>query len=271
MDEILTDLSEPALVQAIEGNLTAFLRDQGRSPEVEWHEETGLSWYVTGIGYHNFNRIVRAQFGTGDTERRIDEALSPFQSRGVPMIWHTGPGTLPVDLEARLPGFGLEFTHSEPGMAVDLAQLPEAVPVVKGLQIERISSLQAVQEWCRIAVRSFGMPSWVAEPLTKIEDSLGLERPRAWRRLYLGRLADHAVATSLLFLGAGVAGLYSVTAIPEARRKGIGEAMTLLPLLEARSMGYRIGVLHASALGLGIYLRLGFRELCRLSRYVWRP
>ena len=62
MEEILKDLSGPALVQAIEANLTAFLRDQARSPEVEWHEEPELSWYITGIGYHNFNRIVRSQF-----------------------------------------------------------------------------------------------------------------------------------------------------------------------------------------------------------------
>ena len=47
--------------------------------------------------------------------------------------------------------------------------------------------------------------------------------------------------------------------------------LTIVPLLEARSMGYRIATLHASALGHSIYLRLGFRELCRLNRYVWRP
>ena len=270
MEEILKDLSGPALIQAVEANLTAFLRDQARSPEVEWHEEPELSWYITGIGYHNFNRIVRSQFAAGDTDRRIAEALSLFRSRGVPMIWHTGPGTRPMDLDAVLSDFGLKCAHREPGMAVDLSQLPEDFPVAENLKIERISDLEAARDWCRTAARSFGMPAWVSEPLVRIEDSLGLGR-HPWRRLYLGRVADQIVATSLLFLGAGVAGLYSVTTIPEARRRGIGEAMTLAPLLEARSMGYRIGTLHASALGLNIYLRLGFRELCRLSRYVWRP
>ena len=45
--------------------------------------------------------------------------------------------------------------------------------------------------------------------------------------------------------------------------------MTLAPLLEARAMGYRIGVLHASEMGLGVYRRLGFQEYCRLGGYVW--
>ena len=78
------------------------------------------------------------------------------------------------------------------------------------------------------------------------------------------------MATALLFLGAGVAGIYGVGTIPQARRRGIGWAMTTAPLLEARAMGYQIGTLHSSSMGFGIYQRLGFREYCKLSRYVWR-
>ena len=104
----------------------------------------------------------------------------------------------------------------------------------------------------------------------RIEADLGPGQHPA-RRLYLGSLEREPVATALLFLGAGVAGgLYGVGTIPEARRQGIGRAMTVVPLLEARAMGYRIGVLHTSPMGEGIYRRLGFREYCKLGRYVWR-
>ena len=44
--------------------------------------------------------------------------------------------------------------------------------------------------------------------------------------------------------------------------------MTIVPLIEAKKLGYRIATLHASKLGLGIYEKLGFKEYCTLSRYM---
>ena len=43
-----------------------------------------------------------------------------------------------------------------------------------------------------------------------------------------------------------------------ARGKGIGRAMTALPLIEARRQGYRIATLQASSMGRPIYEKMGF-------------
>jgi len=42
-------------------------------------------------------------------------------------------------------------------------------------------------------------------------------------------------------------------------------------LLEARDLGYRIGVLGSSEIGYQVYKRLGFQEYCRIGLYEWRP
>jgi predicted acetyltransferase len=76
------------------------------------------------------------------------------------------------------------------------------------------------------------------------------------------------VASSTLFLGAGVAGLYYVATLPAFRGQGIAAAMTVTPLLEARQMGMRVGVLQASDQGKGLYRRLGFETYCTLRRFI---
>ena len=104
--------------------------------------------------------------------------------------------------------------------------------------------------------------AWVAD----IYRHEGFEDP--WRH-YLAYLDDEPVATTTIYLGAGVAGVYFVMTIPEARRRGIGAAITLAGLQEARDSGYRTGVLGSSAAGRSVYAGLGFREYCTIDLYEW--
>jgi GNAT superfamily N-acetyltransferase len=77
------------------------------------------------------------------------------------------------------------------------------------------------------------------------------------------------VATSSQFLGAGAAGVYFVFTFEQARRRGVGAALTLAPPKTTREMGYRIGVLGSSEMGFPVYRRLGFREHCRIGICEW--
>jgi len=258
----------PVLAEAIEANLLESLADLGRSPRVEFHQESDVVWFVTGMPYPSFNRILHARFESGDIDARIESALSPFKLQNLPMLWHTGPTTRPPELGEHLIAHGLRCASDEPGMAVDLQVLDDEGAVPPGLMIEPVRDLDGLRAWSEIFAAAFGRPEGTVKATFAVEADLGVgEHP--WRRLYLGLLAGKPVATSRLFLGAGVAGIYGVGSMPQVRRRGIGQAMTVMPLLEARAMGYRLGVLHVSPMGVGVYRRLGFREYCRLCRYVW--
>jgi len=118
-----------------------------------------------------------------------------------------------------------------------------------------------------MALHGFGLPPELEAPLLAMETGLGWSPEDAYQR-FLGTFDGHPVACSSVYMGAGVAGLYTIGTIAEARRKGIGTAITLAPLLHARERGYRVGVLSASSMGEPVYRRLGFGDYCRISAYV---
>jgi GNAT superfamily N-acetyltransferase len=151
-------------------------------------------------------------------------------------------------------------------MAADLLALNEDLTAPSDLRIERVRDPAALEQWVSTLFRGFEIPGSGESAMFDLLVGLGFDLPL---RNYVGFLNEKPIATAELFLGAGVAGIYGVVTVPEARRQGIGAALTLAPLREARAMGYRIGILHSSEMGLGLYSRLGFQECCKMSHYVW--
>lgn len=266
MSGILEDFSAPALVAAIEANYCEFWAFFGRSPQVELHDDPEMMWLVSGIPHPGFNGVFRSQLAPDDIDARISETLTLFKSRRLPMIWWTGPSTRPANLGRHLEAHGLTHT-AEPGMAVDLLALNEDLPRPSSLKIEHVRDVETLKKFSHAANIGFGIPDSVGNAIFDIEASLGFGH-RLPRNHYVGLLKGEPVATSTLLLGAGVAGIYTVATVPKVRRQGIGSAMTLAPLREARTMGYRIGVLHSSPMGLNVYRRLGFKEYCKVNYYL---
>ncbi len=265
MSGVLKDLSAPALVTSIKANPVEWWRYLGSSPKAEFYDSPEVSWLLTGIPTPSVNTVQLGPPDPGNIDAIIEETLAHFRSRGVTKSsWWIRPGTPPRDLGQHLVAHGLTHREGARGMAADLLALREDLPAPAGLMIEPVGDMEALSKWARAAMTGFGLPE------TSVDTCLDLFVGLRWDlplRNYLGILEGQPVATSQLFLGAGVAGIYVVATIPEARRQGIGAAMTLAPLRDARAMGYRIGILHASPLGVGVYRQLGFREYCRMSHY----
>lgn len=267
MAGILNDLSTRALVAAIEANPIEYWRTCcPHLPGAELHEGPDMIWFVTDIPFAPFNEVLSAQLSADNVHARIEEALAPFRARRVPALWSVGPSTRPADLGSCLEAHGLASVGGMPGMAVDLEALSEGAPPPPGLAIERVGDAPTLEKWRQAFAQGFGIPDFASRAFFDLCVSVGLG-DRVPLRHYVGLWGGEPIASSTVFLGAGVAGVYHVGTIPRARRQGIGAAMTLAPLRDVRAIGYRVGTLYASQMGLNIYRRLGFEAYYELTQY----
>lgn len=267
MSEVLQDLSTPALVSTIEANQFASFALWRYWALAQVHDGSDLLWSITSVPVAFFNFVLRAQLEPQNVDATIEAAITRAKSRNVPIVWYVGPATRPSDLGTYLQAHGFTDGGDSPGMAADLTKLNEYLSGPPGLCVVPVDDNEALVHWCRTLRNGFGMPGFLEGSVLDWSAGIGLgERPP---RRYLAWMNGEPVATSMSILGAGVAGIYAVATVPEARRQGIGAAITLAPLLQARAEGYRVGILHSSPMGVGVYSQLGFREYCKIRQYVW--
>jgi GNAT superfamily N-acetyltransferase len=267
MSEILQDLSAPALVTAIEENWFEVFRLFRHWPQAEVHDDPDMLWTITDIPYPLCNSVLRAQLEPDNVDAAIEAATARCRSRDVPLLWLIGPATRPANLGQYLEAHGVTYARESIGMAADFLELNEDLPAPPSLTIEQVSDVEILKQWCHTLVVGFEGLGFMEDAWLELWSTVGLGTQSPMYH-YLGRLNGKPVATSSLFLGAGVAGIYDVVTLPEARRQGIGAAITLGPLREARALGYRVGILQASEMGFSVYHRIGFREYCRIGNYI---
>jgi len=151
-------------------------------------------------------------------------------------------------------------------MAIDLQMIPKKPTLPANLRIVPVMDGDTLRIWTLAFLGGYELPLAWESSFYQFLAGLGLALPV---RHYLGYLEDMPVATSSLYLGAGVAGVMFVATLSEARGRGLGSAMTLAPLQEARTLGYRAGILQSSEMGYQVYQRLGFQRLCVIDNYYW--
>jgi len=265
----LVDFSDRDLVEkAIKTNWENYHYCLGRSRTVELSIGRYLTWFVTNVPDHFMNLVVCTDLPTDGVEDVIEDALAHFRSLNIKRItWLAQEGTLSGEVKKSLTAHGLTFRESLGSvMAIDLTGLPERVPQPAGFEIIPVETGEGLKVWIHTMSLGFGVspefePDWY--------DFLTVAACDLPFRPYLACLKGKPVGTSQLFTSAGVAGIYNVTCLPEARGQGIGTAVTHAPLQDARGLGYKVGILQASALGYPIYRKLGFEDFGKLSVYLW--
>jgi ribosomal protein S18 acetylase RimI-like enzyme len=270
MDAISQDPSSAEMATAIEASVNATFSLLGMAPSTHLHDDDrDLCWYITpNVPHPFFNHVYFTRLPQEqDVDDRVEELRKHFASQKLPLMWSVGPFSRPSELGSHLESHGLRCVEESPGMAVDLNALNQDIRFPSELAIERVSNAEVLSEFVDLMRVGFEMPEFTGAALFEEFNAMGLTDKSLWRN-YVGWLDGEVVTTASLALAVGVAGIYNVVTLPKARRRGLGAAITLAALGEARELGYRIAVLQSSAEGLGVYRRLGFEQYSTYSIYV---
>ena len=84
----------------------------------------------------------------------------------------------------------------------------------------------------------------------------------------IARVNGENAATAMALDHGGDCGIYNVSTVEHARRRGLGTALTALHAFDALERGCRTASLQSTAMAEGIYAAVGFRDLGRILEYV---
>lgn len=151
-------------------------------------------------------------------------------------------------------------TVREPWFYRPPAPLPEE-PVPAGLEIIRVSAPAEVEEFEAVSVRGFGgegdaVPAGTYHPAPILSDP-GMA-------MFIGRVDEEPVAAAMGYPTDLAVGVFGVTTVTPARRRGYGTALTRAAMLTETGLPT---VLAPSKEAERMYLRLGFRRVGELS--IW--
>jgi ribosomal protein S18 acetylase RimI-like enzyme len=138
------------------------------------------------------------------------------------------------------------------------------------LTIGEVGDGETLDAWMAVFRICFEVPDVAVDFFRKAMEHAGFHAGVPYRH-YIGLWKGEPVACSSVYLGRSAAGIYNVATLPPFRGRGIGAQMTRLLMGVAKERGFGTGVLHASAMGLPIYEKLGFKEYCRLAVYLFHP
>jgi GNAT superfamily N-acetyltransferase len=269
---ILTDASRDGLLAGFRADLVATRLYNMDVPLIA-HEEPDVAWAMPGVPSDMRGVVVWAAFEPATVEQRLDQLIAAFDARGTSVIWWYVPDHRPGDLRDRLERRSFHLRDDTAGMAMDLAELPDAVPAPDGVDIVEVDSPEAIARYVDVIIRSMAIdhPTMPADAAVvradHIRSRLG-EDPLS--RRFVALLDGKPVATSRLSMAGGVAGLYTMVTLPHAQRRGIGASMAHRAMAAGRDAGMRLGALQATAMGYPIYKKLGFVEILRCHMLV-RP
>ena len=160
---------------------------------------------------------------------------------------------------------GFQLVEQMPAMWLQLEGWVDSV-CPDGFSMRAIDIQQEGEAWVEAMCDGYEVPIMVGAMFGHqgVPEGMSVEHFAAFK-------GDRMVATSMSFQDGALGGVYCVATRKEARRRGLGEAVTGVAISALKKAGASMAVLQASHAGTPIYERMGFVSAGTLPLYVRIP
>jgi GNAT superfamily N-acetyltransferase len=209
----------------------------------------GVFAFATGLPLGLFNGCVVVR---PTPAGQLDAAIDWVAERGVPYRVWIADSLVPAVGHVPVAHGLLVGDRPYPGMVLHpIPEIPAPAPditvdVVTASGLARFLGVSIEGGMPPAAALQLFSPSFAADPDV---------------RLFIGSLDGRPVGTAVAIRTAGVSGVYAVGTLPDARRRGVGSALTWAAVQAGRTWGCDTIVLQASEMGLPLYAAMGFRTV----------
>jgi ribosomal protein S18 acetylase RimI-like enzyme len=245
-------MSEVDLAHSVVLNEQELWRDMVRWSGGLVHEEDGLLFVAGPSSYLRVAIRLDEAIDGAEAVRRAGEFFAA--SKGDHIVLVRDPADADLADAALAAGYAPAWTE----WPMALHEPPEPSPLAAEIDVRAVSSTEQVLAYGRIVAEANDDPG---------------EHQRAGL-LFHGRtiLAPHIAAfvayvddvpasCAMTLVSHGVAGVFYVATVENARRRGLGDALTRTAARAGFALGARAAWLGASEMGLDLYRRIGFSEL----------
>lgn len=149
---------------------------------------------------------------------------------------------------------GFEQKSTQIGMSLHLEK-PDTAP--QRLTFLRVEQADDAERWARVYPLCFGY-SIPAEILVKTKLTIDY---------YLVSYQGQDIGTAIAYYSGDCLGIHGLGVVPSMRKQGFAEEIMAHLLHSAYHAGKKIATLQASAMGKGIYRKMGFSEDFVLTNY----
>jgi GNAT superfamily N-acetyltransferase len=222
--------------------------------------ESGNGWFF-GAGSNPHPTISNAAFRADDdldSSEFLARASDFFaeRERGF-SVWIRGDQPEDEDLAAAVDAANLELVYAMPEMV--LGARIEQPPLPPGAELREVTRPEQAAEYWQIAAASYISLGFPPEVFGGYSNHAGLLAENV--AAFIAYRDDEPVSIAMTILSHGVAGIYWVGSLEQARGKGLGRAVTAAATNAGFELGADVASLQASPMGKPIYEAMGYEAV----------
>jgi GNAT superfamily N-acetyltransferase len=169
-------------------------------------------------------------------------------------IWVRGGQAEDRDLIAAAEAADFQLVYEMPEMTLVEKLKPPELP--SGAELRRLTKVEQASDFWHVAIASYSSIGFPPEVFAGYTNHAGLLAENVVA--FLALLDGEPVGIAMTMVSHGVAGIYWVGSLEQARGKGIGRAVTVAATNAGFDLGADVASLQASPMGKPIYLELGY-------------